>query len=163
VEGEAITIRVSEKFTRSDNPDRGKSQQYVWDLPPRYIYEPTGKLTLTIKADLMSKRELQDKAGRPLEDQLNEAIIKMLVLAEEHKFERQLREDAERRHREEARKLNGPEQGTIDDGDLALFSAEYARLRGELVNAREATHLPDEASCRDAVNDLLVRVRLGER
>jgi predicted nucleotidyltransferase len=61
-----------------------------------------------------------------------------------------------------ARKLAGPEQGTLDDGDVALFAAEYARLRGELEAAREASRLPDEPDCRDAVNDLLVRVRLGE-
>lgn len=61
-----------------------------------------------------------------------------------------------------ARKLGGPEQGTLDDGDVVLFTAEYARLRGKLEAAREASRLPDEPGCRDAVNDLLVRVRLGE-
>jgi predicted nucleotidyltransferase len=61
-----------------------------------------------------------------------------------------------------ARKRAGPEQGTLEDGDIALFAAEYARLRGELEAARKASQLPDEPGCRDAVNDLLVRVRLGE-
>jgi predicted nucleotidyltransferase len=61
-----------------------------------------------------------------------------------------------------ARKLAGPEHGTLDDGNIALFAAEYARLRGELEAARDSSRLPDEPGCRDAVNDLLVRVRLGE-
>jgi uncharacterized protein len=61
-----------------------------------------------------------------------------------------------------ARKLAGPEQGTLDDGDVALFAGEYVRLRGELEAAREASQLADEPSCRDEINDLLVRVRLGE-
>jgi len=60
-----------------------------------------------------------------------------------------------------ARKLVGPERGTLDDGDVVLFAAEYARLRGELEAAHAASKLPNQPSCRDAVNDLLVRVRLG--
>nr|WP_255603886.1 nucleotidyltransferase domain-containing protein [Oscillochloris sp. ZM17-4] len=61
-----------------------------------------------------------------------------------------------------ARKLAGPEQGTLPDDDIASLAAEYARLRAELEAAREASQLPDEPSAREAVNDLLVRVRLGE-
>lgn len=59
-------------------------------------------------------------------------------------------------------KLAGPEQGTLDDDDVALYAAEYTRLRGELEDARAASTLPDEPGCRDEVNGLLVRVRLGE-
>jgi hypothetical protein len=62
-----------------------------------------------------------------------------------------------------ARKLAGSEQGALDDGDVALFAAEYARLRGELEVARDTTRLPEGPGCRDEVNDLLVRVRLEER
>jgi uncharacterized protein len=59
-----------------------------------------------------------------------------------------------------ARKLAGPEQGALDDGDVTHFAAEYTRLRGELEAAREASRLPHEPGCRDEVNDLLIRVRL---
>lgn len=62
-----------------------------------------------------------------------------------------------------ARKRAGPEQSSLDDTDAALFAAEYARLRSELEAARETSRLPDEPSCRAEVNDLLVRVRLGEQ
>jgi hypothetical protein len=60
-----------------------------------------------------------------------------------------------------ARKLAGPERATIADADLPLHEAEYARLRGMLEEARDASHLPAEPSGRAALNELLVRVRLG--
>lgn len=59
------------------------------------------------------------------------------------------------------RKLAGPEHGALDDGDLAQFAAEYARLRSKLETARDDSRLPAAPDCRDEVNDLLVRVRLG--
>ncbi len=64
-----------------------------------------------------------------------------------------------------ARKLAGPEQGTLDEGDLAFHQGEYERLRAELQAAHEASTLremPEEAA-RAALNDLLVRVRLQNR
>lgn len=61
-----------------------------------------------------------------------------------------------------ARKLAGPERGTLDNGDAAHFAAEYARLRGDLEAAREHSQLPKQPGCRAALNDLLLRVRLGE-
>jgi predicted nucleotidyltransferase len=61
-----------------------------------------------------------------------------------------------------ARKLAGPEQSTLEAGDVALLAAEYARLRGALETARDTSTLPDVPGARDAVNDLLVQVRLGQ-
>ncbi len=60
-----------------------------------------------------------------------------------------------------ARKLAGPEHGTLDDDDLAFHRAEYERLRGALEDAHQTTSLPESPSGRAALNDLLVRVRLG--
>jgi uncharacterized protein len=62
-----------------------------------------------------------------------------------------------------ARKLSGPEQSTLDDADMAFHLGEYERLRVELQAAHEASSLPEMPSqeTRDALNDLLVRVRLG--
>jgi predicted nucleotidyltransferase len=62
-----------------------------------------------------------------------------------------------------ARKLAGPEQSTLDDADPAFHEAEYQRLRGELQSAHEASHLPElpDEETRAALNDLLVRIRLG--
>ncbi len=62
-----------------------------------------------------------------------------------------------------ARKHAGPEQATLEDADLAFHSAQYDRLRATLQAAHEAStlsELPAE-STRNALNDLLVRVRLA--
>src|SRR5882724_5932486 len=42
-----------------------------------------------------------------------------------------------------ARKLAGPEQSTLDDGDIAYHESEYQRLRGELQAAQAASGLPE--------------------
>ena len=59
-----------------------------------------------------------------------------------------------------ARKLAGPEQSALDDGDVAFHRAEYERLRAELEAAHTASTLPEAPSARPALNDLLVRIRL---
>jgi predicted nucleotidyltransferase len=59
------------------------------------------------------------------------------------------------------RKLAGPEQSTLEEGDLAFYQSEYDRLRGELQSAYERSELPEMPSARDALNDLLVRLRRG--
>jgi predicted nucleotidyltransferase len=60
------------------------------------------------------------------------------------------------------RKQSG-ENTTLDDADMAFHQREYQRLRGELQAAHDASQLPELPSdeTRKALNDLLVRVRLG--
>lgn len=61
-----------------------------------------------------------------------------------------------------ARKLEGPETGTLNDADRAFHQAEFERLRAALEAAHTASTLREmlEDSTRAALNDLLVRVRL---
>jgi predicted nucleotidyltransferase len=62
------------------------------------------------------------------------------------------------------RKTRG-ENTTLTDADTAFHEAEYQRLRAELQAAHDASPLPeipDEAT-RQALNDLLVRIRLKTR
>ena len=59
-----------------------------------------------------------------------------------------------------ARKLAGPEKGTLDDADIAFHEGEYNRLRDELEAAGAASQLAEQPSARPALNDLLVRLRL---
>lgn len=61
-----------------------------------------------------------------------------------------------------ARKTGGPEQAKLDDADVSFHEAEYFRLRGELQASHEASRLIEvpTAETRNAMNDLLVRVRL---
>jgi len=61
-----------------------------------------------------------------------------------------------------ARKLAGPDKSKLEDADLAFHEAEYQRLRAELQAAHDASTLPElpRDETRDALNNLLVRVRL---
>lgn len=59
------------------------------------------------------------------------------------------------------RKTTGPEKGTLDAADLEFHQHEYERLTRELEQAFDETHLPDKPAGADALNDLLVRLRLA--
>jgi hypothetical protein len=60
------------------------------------------------------------------------------------------------------RKLEGAEKGTLDEADLDFYRKEYERLRDELQTAFEQSSLQDVPAGKDALNDLLIRLRLGE-
>jgi predicted nucleotidyltransferase len=61
-----------------------------------------------------------------------------------------------------ARKLAGPEQSALGEADVDFHRREYERLRAELEAAFQASTLPEGPSARPALNDLLVRLRLGQ-
>lgn len=60
-----------------------------------------------------------------------------------------------------ARKLAGPEQAVLDDAEYEFHRDEYERLLGELESSFQASQLPETPSARPALNDLLVRLRIG--
>ena len=60
------------------------------------------------------------------------------------------------------RKTSTAEHSTLDDTDFTFYEAEFQRLRGELQAAHEASTLPDGPTSRDALSDLLVRIRLSK-
>jgi hypothetical protein len=62
-----------------------------------------------------------------------------------------------------ARKLAGPEKSKLPDADITFHESEYQRLRQELQAAHEASRLPElpGGAVREALNNLLVRIRLG--
>ena len=60
-----------------------------------------------------------------------------------------------------ARKLAGPEQATLADADIEFYRGEYARLRNELQAAYDVCTLPEAPSAKPALDDLLVRLRIG--
>lgn len=62
-----------------------------------------------------------------------------------------------------ARKIHGAEKGTLESGETEFHRREYERLVAQLETEAASTHLPKEAACRDALNDLLVRVRLPSK
>ena len=67
------------------------------------------------------------------------------------------------RHLDEliAQKLGGTEQEVAAGADYEFHAGEIRRLTAVLETAREASKLPAEASARDGLHDLLVRVRLN--
>lgn len=58
------------------------------------------------------------------------------------------------------RKLTGPEKGELPAADMQFHEAEYQRLVGELERAAAESDLPEAPTCRAALNNLLVRMRL---
>ena len=61
------------------------------------------------------------------------------------------------------RKVAGGERSRLADADLSFHQREYERLRADLERAFEESQLPEGASAQAALNDLLVRLRLGRR
>jgi hypothetical protein len=62
-----------------------------------------------------------------------------------------------------ARKSEATEKSYLDDADMAFYEGEYLRLQSELEQASQESHLLDRPSSKEALNDLLVRVRLSGR
>lgn len=62
-----------------------------------------------------------------------------------------------------ARKLAGPEKGRLDAADVEYHQREFERLVSELEATMEKTTLPEQASGKAALNDLLVRLRMVNR
>jgi hypothetical protein len=60
------------------------------------------------------------------------------------------------------RKLEGAEKGTLDEANFDFYRNEYERLRGELQTAFEKSTLAEIPSGKEALNDLLIRLRLNK-
>ena len=57
------------------------------------------------------------------------------------------------------RKLAGPEKGRLDATDLEFHAREYERLVAELEAAIEKSTLPEQASGKAKLNELLIKLR----
>jgi len=62
-----------------------------------------------------------------------------------------------------ARKKEGTERGGLGQADVEFHEQEYRRLTGELEEAGRRSTLPERPTATNALNDLLLRVRLGRR
>jgi uncharacterized protein len=60
-----------------------------------------------------------------------------------------------------AQKLAGAEKSLLTDVDVAFHQGEYNRLQTQLEEAYQASNLPEAPSAKEALNDLLVRLRLN--
>lgn len=59
------------------------------------------------------------------------------------------------------RKLAGAEKGVLPEADIDFHESEYQRLVAELETASQESQLPEAPKAKEALNDLLVRVRLA--
>lgn len=59
------------------------------------------------------------------------------------------------------RKREGSERGALPANERSFHESEYKRMMSLLEEAATGSSLPEEPTCRDHLNDLLVRVRLG--
>ena len=59
-----------------------------------------------------------------------------------------------------SRKIHGAEKSKLETPEVQFHQAEYERLVAQLETEAAESTLPEEAACREALNDLLVRVRL---
>ena len=59
------------------------------------------------------------------------------------------------------RKSGAAERATLEGADLAFHEGEFRRLLAALEEARDTSRLPERPSAREALHDLLLRVRLG--
>ena len=59
------------------------------------------------------------------------------------------------------RKLSGPEKGTLPAADLSFYESQFDRLIAQLETERDGSSLPEVTNAKAALNDLLVRIRVG--
>jgi len=59
-----------------------------------------------------------------------------------------------------SRKIHGAEKSTLETPEFDFHKAEYERLLAQLKLEGQTSRLPVEDTCREALNDLLVRIRL---
>ncbi len=59
------------------------------------------------------------------------------------------------------RKLTGVEKSNLSDADIQFHQPEYLRLVETLETASQQSHLQEEPNVREALNDLLLRLRLA--
>ena len=59
------------------------------------------------------------------------------------------------------RKVGGTEKERLTEADMSFHRGEYERLRNKLRHAHEASKLPETPRGAEALNRLLIRIRLG--
>ena len=61
------------------------------------------------------------------------------------------------------RKIHGAEKGRLESDETEFHRREYESLAARLETEATKSHVPDEPTCREALNELLVRIRLTPR
>jgi hypothetical protein len=103
---EKVRVRLWEQDDRSPRELTAEEKKKPPHLiPDRWIYTPSGKLTLTIDESWIGshRKNWTDKERKPLEEQLNDVIVGIITAAEGLRRDRIEREERERRWKEEER------------------------------------------------------------
>jgi len=61
------------------------------------------------------------------------------------------------------RKTGGEEKGVLPEADMDFYRKEYEKLVAELERAESESRLPESGTGKQRLNDLLIRLRLGEQ
>src|SRR5262249_19660968 len=105
IDEEKVRIRLWEKDNRSERELTEKEKRnpdgYIYD---RWIFTPSSKLTFTIDEywDGCTKKNWNDRDQKPLEDQLNDIMVGIVVAAKALRARTLRRQEQERLWREEA-------------------------------------------------------------
>jgi hypothetical protein len=116
--GAKFTVSISEKSVRSDHvmtaEEKEHAKRYSWATSPRWDYQPSGHLTLTVRlsSDYWGSKSWKDSKRSPLENQLDEIIREIpflidrarLRVTQEKEEARRRAEEQRRRYEEEKRK-----------------------------------------------------------
>lgn len=101
VQGEKLLVRLSEKSTRTERQPTAEERQRMkrtgsdW-IPNRYVYSPTGMLSLVVSGDFAISASCSDGKSQRLEDRLNEFAIRLEEVAARQKQTRE-KHEAQRR------------------------------------------------------------------
>lgn len=111
--GEAVGMRLWERATRSEREltaeERRKPPHAIYD---RYIYTPSGKLTLTLDAVWAYgvKKNWKETEDEPLEEILNEIVVGIVTAAHVARKAQEKRDKEERLRQEELLRRQDEEQ-----------------------------------------------------
>jgi hypothetical protein len=110
IRGETIAFGVRESVKQQDHVPTPKEledqRRWSWQRPPRWDHAPTGTLALRIDefTSAQTRKTWSDRRNRPLEEQLNEVVAGMVLVADakrrdeqERRREQERQEEAERR------------------------------------------------------------------
>lgn len=134
IDGEPLDISLWERVLRSDNPRHDADIGSRWSERKR-TYSPAGLLTFVIDEFVGDgvRRKWQDLKLKSLEQQLNEILAGLLIVAETKRLKRLEREESERRCLEEARIRKERERQWIEEqarrGALEEAAESWVRSR----------------------------------
>jgi hypothetical protein len=101
VQGEKLSVRLSEKSTRTERQPTVEERQYMkrtgsnW-YPNRYVYNSTGALSLAVNGEFGISASCSDGKSQRLEDRLNDFVIALEEVAARQKRTREEHEEQRR-------------------------------------------------------------------